>query len=325
VETATADANVVRRDCGRFDDVSDVVHGQRFVAPRGLFPRQAGDLPERRRFRIAPQANPHRRTRFRNPAPQLRGDSPRRPGREADLDPGTTSTETSEKRDLGAARLEAILDQIDDAFFPRHGNSSTLELILSRGALGADDEYDKLSLTTLQAWTYGKGTLLGRIALGTDLGSDLPFYDQFALGGFLNLRDSTSSATTESSRRRPLPCAGRSRGSRFHSTGCVPSRLLGQSASSRSRSCTDRDAQAFGVLEEDGPPLPCSSSSVPRAAAGSGFSRRFTHPMRSARSSNAAACPPVHRRSRPRLSIPRRMGSSTSTSIPTTSSVVRPK
>jgi len=49
------------------------------------------------------------------------------------------------------------------------------------------DRYDKLSLRALGAWGGERDTLLGSLNVGTDLGSDLPFHDEFQLGGFLNL------------------------------------------------------------------------------------------------------------------------------------------
>ena len=108
-------------------------------------------------------------------------------GGRVNVDPTTTSTFTPIERDVGGMRLKATLDQIDNVFFPTHGNLSELQIFLSRDALGADDEYDKLQFETLHAWTVGKNTFVGSVLLGTDLGSDLPFFDQFELGGFLNL------------------------------------------------------------------------------------------------------------------------------------------
>ncbi len=104
-----------------------------------------------------------------------------------DLDPVTASAVEPQRPDLGAGRLKITLDQIDNAFFPRQGNVSLLELLLSRDTLGADDEYDKLFVSTAQSWTWGKNTFVGRIQFGTDLGSEMPVYDQFEIGGFLNI------------------------------------------------------------------------------------------------------------------------------------------
>jgi NTE family protein len=88
---------------------------------------------------------------------------------------------------LGGARFKFTLDQVDNVFFPTKGNLTRLNLYLSREGLGAGDEYDRMTFTTAQAWTRGRNTFVGRLMVGTDFNSDLPFYDQFKLGGFMNL------------------------------------------------------------------------------------------------------------------------------------------
>jgi len=103
------------------------------------------------------------------------------------VDPSTETTFSPFDRAIGGARLKATLDQIDNVFFPTHGNRSQLNLFFSREGLGADDEYEKAEFHTVQAWTAWRGTVVGTLDLGTDLGSDLPIYDNFRLGGFLRL------------------------------------------------------------------------------------------------------------------------------------------
>ncbi len=53
--------------------------------------------------------------------------------------------------------------------------------------MGATDDFDRILLSFTQAGTVGKTTLLGTARFGTDLGSDLPYYGDFAMGGFLDL------------------------------------------------------------------------------------------------------------------------------------------
>jgi NTE family protein len=89
--------------------------------------------------------------------------------------------------DLGGWRIKATLDQLDNVFFPRHGSFVELKGFFSRDGLGADVEYDKVSLRTWNAWGGRRDTLIGGLEYGTDLGSDIPFFDKFELGGFLNL------------------------------------------------------------------------------------------------------------------------------------------
>jgi NTE family protein len=106
---------------------------------------------------------------------------------ERDIEFPIDTTLSPEKVQVGAWRARLTFDQIDNAYFPRRGNLSQLETLLSRESLGADDRFDRISLSTLHAFSFGRNTLLARLRLGTDLGSEIPFYDEFELGGFLNL------------------------------------------------------------------------------------------------------------------------------------------
>jgi len=89
--------------------------------------------------------------------------------------------------DLGGYDLSATLDQLDNANFPRAGSFAEVGLFLSRSEMGADDEFDSLLVGGAYARSFGRQTLIGSAVYGTDLGSDLPFYADFGLGGFLNL------------------------------------------------------------------------------------------------------------------------------------------
>jgi NTE family protein len=89
--------------------------------------------------------------------------------------------------DLGGWKVKATLDQLDNVFFPRRGSFVELNGFFSRDHVGADFDYDKVSLRTWNAWSVGHNTLVGGLEYGTDLGSDIPFFDEYELGGFLNL------------------------------------------------------------------------------------------------------------------------------------------
>lgn len=103
------------------------------------------------------------------------------------FDPGTTSTLEGFRADSGAVRLRFTLDKVDNVFFPTVGNTTTFEGFFSREGLGATARYDRLLGSTLQALTLGRNTFIGWLSVGTDLDSDLPPFDEFELGGFLNL------------------------------------------------------------------------------------------------------------------------------------------
>jgi NTE family protein len=89
--------------------------------------------------------------------------------------------------DLGGWRVNATLDQIDSVFFPRRGTFVELEGFFSREHVGADSDYDKVWLRALKAFTEKRNTLITGLEYGSDLGSNIPFFDEFELGGFLNL------------------------------------------------------------------------------------------------------------------------------------------
>jgi NTE family protein len=89
--------------------------------------------------------------------------------------------------DLGGWTVKATLDQLDNVFFPRRGSFVELNGLFSRDQVGADFDYDKVRLRTWNAWGGRHDTVVGGLEYGTDLGSDIPFFDEFELGGFLNL------------------------------------------------------------------------------------------------------------------------------------------
>lgn len=87
----------------------------------------------------------------------------------------------------GGARATLIFDDLDNAYFPRHGTSAGLGLFISRSGLGADIVYDRLETQVTHAHSLGRHTMLVSMDLGSGLGSELPFFDKFDLGGFLDL------------------------------------------------------------------------------------------------------------------------------------------
>ena len=109
----------------------------------------------------------------------LRGDA--RSGTE------TTSVVETDDSAIGAVRFHGTIDQVDNIFFPTRGNYTDLEIRISREKFGADDEFERLSLRSAQAWSWKRNTFVGTVRIGSDLGSDMPLYSQFELGGFLNL------------------------------------------------------------------------------------------------------------------------------------------
>jgi NTE family protein len=90
--------------------------------------------------------------------------------------------------DTGGLFARFSVDTLDDVDFPHRGYSGFAEYFKSEEALGADDNYQRLESRLFAAKTWDRHTLVGGAGLGTTLaGGELPVYDRFALGGFLNL------------------------------------------------------------------------------------------------------------------------------------------
>jgi NTE family protein len=87
----------------------------------------------------------------------------------------------------GALRGQLLIDQVDNVNFPRKGYAGYITFYSSMDELGADDNYNKMEVSLLKAFTYKKYTMLGSLKYGTYIGKAIPFYDEFLLGGFLSL------------------------------------------------------------------------------------------------------------------------------------------
>jgi len=92
------------------------------------------------------------------------------------------------KFDVGAFTFNATLDRLDSINFPRHGYYARASVYDSSALLGADETYTRWNAVLSAPVTLGRHTIEGLIAGGNRIGgSDIPVYDQFELGGFLNL------------------------------------------------------------------------------------------------------------------------------------------
>ena len=97
------------------------------------------------------------------------------------------SEEELDAIDLGGLVLELRSDRLDSPTIPRHGSRSRLRLYLSKEALGADVEYERLELAAARFWKAGRNTVFASAALGWGPDEGLPEYDKFTLGGFASL------------------------------------------------------------------------------------------------------------------------------------------
>lgn len=89
--------------------------------------------------------------------------------------------------DIGALRLQAGLDSLDQPHFPRYGMHATLNMEAARENLGASIEFDRLYASAGFATSYGRSTFLFTGEYGSSFGTPLPLYHQFTLGGFASL------------------------------------------------------------------------------------------------------------------------------------------
>jgi NTE family protein len=89
---------------------------------------------------------------------------------------------------VGAFTFAATVDRLDSINFPRHGYYAHGNVYASSDVLGADERYTRWDALLSAPLTWGAHTLEATLAAGGKVGSDaVPLYDQFELGGFLNL------------------------------------------------------------------------------------------------------------------------------------------
>ncbi len=89
--------------------------------------------------------------------------------------------------DHGVFTARLIVDRLDDVSFPHRGVFLRLQGLLSREALGGHFPYDRVEVEAKGFATTGPHTGFVSASLGSSLGSNLPAYDAFRLGGFLSL------------------------------------------------------------------------------------------------------------------------------------------
>ena len=88
---------------------------------------------------------------------------------------------------LAGPRIRLSLDTFDSISFPSSGSYLFINGFFPRRSLGSDTLYDKLDLTAGQAFGTEDNPMLLLAEAGSSLGTTLPTYEQFGLGGFLSL------------------------------------------------------------------------------------------------------------------------------------------
>ncbi len=94
-----------------------------------------------------------------------------------------------ERLDVPIAGLvgRVVFDRLDRPSFPEHGRYGVVHAFFARQSLGSDLTYDKVSGSFAQVFSHRRHRLFAGLDGGTNLGSEVPFYDQFPLGGLLSL------------------------------------------------------------------------------------------------------------------------------------------
>lgn len=101
---------------------------------------------------------------------------------DAEVDTGSPVLPDTSNNASGV-RARLFGDRLDTAVFPRSGHRLTVSAFEGLSALGASEEYRKVEARWTSAHSFGRHTVQVNAAGGTDLGSGLPPYDSFVLGG----------------------------------------------------------------------------------------------------------------------------------------------
>jgi NTE family protein len=93
----------------------------------------------------------------------------------------------SVRENTAGLRALMFVDQTDHAWFPTHGFGATGSAYAATTSLGSAHNYQRLEGSIRGASSWGSDTLNYSVSGGTDLGSGMPPYETFTLGGPLRL------------------------------------------------------------------------------------------------------------------------------------------
>ena len=90
---------------------------------------------------------------------------------------------------IGTGGLRSTLNIVrtDSPTIPLEGSALFVQYLNSQRALGATDSYSKLQASGFTVYTVRRQTFFAGLGGGTNLGTSIPVYDTFPLGGVLNL------------------------------------------------------------------------------------------------------------------------------------------
>jgi NTE family protein len=88
---------------------------------------------------------------------------------------------------LAAWTTELTFDRLDDAVFATKGYRLKIQGFFADETLGSDNSYSKRAANGSVVKSFGRNTFIVGGGAGHSLGTDVPLYDQFSLGGFTTL------------------------------------------------------------------------------------------------------------------------------------------
>jgi len=105
---------------------------------------------------------------------------------DANVDTGSSLVPDVQNNDTGL-RGRLLYDTRDSGGLARRGSYIKADLLAPLEALGADEQYFRTEIQAGKAVSSGPNTLTLNLRGGSAFGDEMPYYDQFPLGGFLKL------------------------------------------------------------------------------------------------------------------------------------------
>ncbi len=105
---------------------------------------------------------------------------------DAEVNIGTANFPTFNVKQ-GGFKFRVLYDNLDDTNFPREGRTASLDYFASVSSLGASTDYRKIEANFSDHYSFGNHTFSYAGRYGRALQGNIPLFDQFSLGGFLQL------------------------------------------------------------------------------------------------------------------------------------------
>ena len=104
-----------------------------------------------------------------------------------DIEIGIGAPTPDQDFDTGQFYVRLTDDKLDSVYFPTKGHNGQVEWRISREGFGADTDFDQVDLGYHQAYSWGRNTLFGGLALRATLDDNAPIQSLYRAGGFLRL------------------------------------------------------------------------------------------------------------------------------------------